>query len=112
MIWTDGPQSVPAAHLETCAQCREQSRRAADLDAALKGLRTREAMVPFELEVAILDAVSRTRLDRARGVVGHPSFWKGAAVAGAAAATAVAGLLVARRRLSRPDQDEDAELVA
>jgi predicted anti-sigma-YlaC factor YlaD len=107
-IWTEGPQAAPAAHLETCSACREQSRRAADLGAALAGLRRREAMVPLELEASILDAVSQTRLDRARGVVSHPNFWKGAAVAGAAAATAVAGLLVARR-LSRADAGEPAE---
>jgi hypothetical protein len=109
LIWTDGPHSVPGTHMESCATCREQARRAGDLQAALRGLRTREAAVPLELEAQILDAVSRSRFDRARGVVTHPNFWKGAAVAGAAAATAVAGLLVARRR-SRPDQVD--ELVA
>jgi hypothetical protein len=109
-IWTEGPHAAPASHLESCQPCREQSRRAGDLGAALHGLRRREAMVPLELEASILDAVSRTRLDRARNVVSHPSFWKGAAVAGAAAATAVAGLLVARRLAGRPDDaDDDAE---
>ncbi len=114
VIWTDGPHAAPASHIESCAACSEQSRRAGDLQAALVGLRTRDAHVPLELEASILDAVSRTRMDRARDVVQHPKFWKGAAVGAAAAATAVAGLIVVRKLSSRPEEasDEEPSLVA
>src|SRR5688500_6978640 len=103
-IWTEGPGLAPKAHLETCDVCREQARRAADLDAALQGLRTRDAETPTDLYAAIVGAVNRGRVDRARGIVAHPRFWRGAAV-GAAAATAVAGLIVARKLSQRPAQE-------
>lgn len=103
MVWTDGPAAAPAVHLQTCEACREHVRRAADVQAALAGLRVREADVPQDLYASIVAAVSRGRLDRARGIVSHPRFWKGAAV-GAAAATAVAGILVARRFATRPEE--------
>jgi predicted anti-sigma-YlaC factor YlaD len=109
LIWTDGPLAAPSDHIDTCSACREQARRAADLDAALHGLRTRDAIVPLELEASIVAAVNQTRFDRARGVVSHPKFWKGAAVGAAAAATAVAGLIVARKLAGRPDVDTDSE---
>lgn len=108
IVWTDGPEAassaVLASHLETCAACREESRRAADLQAALVGLRMRMADAPPHLQAAIVEAVNRTPMDRARGIVSHPRFWRGAAVGAAAAATAVAGLIVARR-LSKPEPE-------
>lgn len=97
LAWTEGPEAVPGAHIAGCADCREQTRQVADLQAALAGLRTRVAPVPDHLHASIVTAMSRTRLDRARVIVSHPRFWKGAAVGAAAAATAVAGVLVARR---------------
>lgn len=106
IIWTDGPDAALESHIAECASCREEVRRAGDIQAALQGLRMRLATPPDGLELAIAAAVSRTRLDKARDIVAHPKFWRGAAV-GAAAATAAVGLLVARRRLKPV-----AELVA
>jgi len=106
-IWEEGPDAAPSEHLATCVSCREESRRAADLQAALIGMRSRFAMPPVELEQMIVDAVSRTRIDRARQIVtdltARPKFWRGAAV-GAAAAAGVAGaaigVMAARRRVA------------
>ncbi len=116
IVWSEGPQAAPQEHLRECESCREQSRQADDLRAALSGLQTRLAIVPANLEPAILDALSRTRRGRARDIVSHPRFWRGAAVGAAAVGTAAVGLLVARRRLSpRPPQAEaepQVELVA
>lgn len=105
IVWTDGPDAAPHEHLVDCVSCREESRRAADLQAALTGLKVRYIAPPEGLEADILGAVGRPRFDRARGIITHPNFWKGAAVAGAAAATAAAGLLVARRRTLRPEPE-------
>ncbi len=106
IIWTEGPDAVTAEHLIGCPSCRNESRRAADLQAALIGMRNRFAMPPVELERMIVEAVTRTRLDRARDIVSHPKFWRGAAV-GAAAAAGVAGaalgVMAARRRVARPE---------
>jgi predicted anti-sigma-YlaC factor YlaD len=107
VIWTDGPEAASAEHLLECRTCREESRRAADLQAALTGMRNRFAVPPAELEHMIVEAVSRTRINRARDIVSHPKFWRGAAV-GAAAAAGVAGaaigVLAARRRVAaRPE---------
>jgi hypothetical protein len=104
IVWTDGPEAAPPSHIETCASCREESRRADDIRAALSGMRMRHAWPPAELEASILAAVTRSRLDRARGIVSHPKFWRGAAVGAAAAATAAVGLLVARR-LAKPEPE-------
>jgi hypothetical protein len=112
MIWTDGPAAAPASHLQGCASCSEQTRRAGDLQAALLGLGNREVDVPPHLHGSIVAAVSRTRLDRARGIVQHPKFWRGAAVGAAAAATAVAGLIVARKLVGRPELEVEPSLVA
>jgi 3-oxoacyl-(acyl-carrier-protein) synthase len=112
IVWTEGPEAAPASHIEGCASCREQTRQAADLRAALVGLRTRFASGPADLDSAILQAISRKRLDKARDIVSHPKFWRGAAVGAAAAATAAVGLLVARRRLARPELDVEPSLVA
>jgi predicted anti-sigma-YlaC factor YlaD len=106
IVWSDGPEAAPQEHLAECGTCREQSRQAGDLRAALSGLKTRIAVAPADLEPAIFAAVSRTRLDWARDVVSHPRFWRGAAVGAAAAATAAVGLIVARRRLSPRVEDE------
>ena len=99
IVWTDGPDAAPQAHISECASCREEVRRAGDLTAALSGMRLRFATPPDGLEASLLAAANRTRIDRARDVVSHPRFWRGAAVGAAAAATAVAGIIVARRRL-------------
>jgi predicted anti-sigma-YlaC factor YlaD len=103
MVWSDGPEAVPADHFDECASCRAEARQAADLRAALSGLQAHLAEVPASLETAILDAVGRTRFHRARHVIAHPTFRRGAAVgaaAAAAAATAAVGVLVARRRVA------------
>ena len=111
VIWMEGPDAAPSDHLVSCVGCREESRRAADLQAALIGMRSRFAMPPVELERMIVDAVTRNRLDRARQIVtdmtSRPRFWRGAAV-GAAAAAGVAGaaigVIAARRRVAaRPE---------
>lgn len=110
IVWTDGPEAAPQEHLVECDRCRAESRQAADLRAALSGLQTRIADVPAGLEPSIFAAISRTRLDRARDVVSHPKFWRGAAVGAGAAAAAAVGLLVARRRLApRPEPELVAE---
>jgi hypothetical protein len=106
VIWSDGPEHAPQAHLIDCSSCREEARRAADLEAALIGMRSRFATAPDELESAIIAAVSQSRLDRAREVVRHPKFRRGAALgaaAAAAAATAAFGLIAARRRSAATD---------
>jgi len=106
IIWTDGPDAVAPEHFVECRTCREESRRAADLQAALTGMRNRFALPPDDLERMIVDAVSRTRLDWARDIVSHPKFWRGAAVGAAAAgvATAAIGVIAARRRVAaRPE---------
>jgi predicted anti-sigma-YlaC factor YlaD len=106
IVWADGPEAAPDAHLADCRSCRHEARRAADLRAALSGLRTRVAVPPVGLEPAITAAATRSRLDWARDIVAHPKFWRGAAVgaaAAAAAATAAFGLIVARRRAAAPD---------
>lgn len=111
IVWSEGPDAAPQDHLAGCESCRAQSRQAADLQAALAGLQTRFAPTPADLEPAIFAAISsRTTFDRARDIVSHPRFWRGAAVGAAAAATAAVGLIVARRRLT-PRLDEP-ELVA
>jgi predicted anti-sigma-YlaC factor YlaD len=109
IVWSEGPEAAPQEHLSECQACRVQSRQAGDLRAALSGLKTRLAVAPADLEPAIFAAISRTRLDRARDIVAHPKFWRGAAVGAAAAATAAVGLIVARRRLA---PRAEAELVA
>ena len=106
-IWTDGPEAAPREHLQSCDSCREESRRAGDLQAALTGLRLRYEVPPAGLEDEIVASVGRKPSGRARTIIEHPKFWRGAAVAGAAVGTAAVGLLVARRR-SRTD----SELVA
>ena len=105
ILWMDGPDAAPRMHIEDCVSCRQEARRAADIQAALSGLRMRVALPPTELEEAILAAVTRSRLDRARGIVSHPKFWRGAAGGAAAAATAAVGLIVARRRIARPEPE-------
>jgi predicted anti-sigma-YlaC factor YlaD len=107
IIWTDGPDAASAEHLLECRTCREESRRAADLQAALTGMRNRFVLPPADLEQMIVEAVSRSRLERARDIVSHPKFWRSAAV-GAAAAAGVAGaaigVMAARRRaVARPE---------
>jgi predicted anti-sigma-YlaC factor YlaD len=105
-MWTDGPEAAPQAHLAECSACRMESRRAGDVLAALHGMRTRIAIAPSELESTLHVAAERARRGRAREVVSHPKFWRGAAVgaaAAAAAATAAFGLIVARRNSARPE---------
>ena len=103
-MWTDGPEAVPDHHLTGCAACRGEARRAADLLAALAGMRTRVAIAPAELEQTILAAATRARPNRAREIVAHPKFWRGAAVGAAAAATAAVGVIVARRHAATRPQ--------
>ena len=104
-MWTDGPDAVASPHIDTCDVCRLEARRAGDVLAALTGMRARLATPPVGLEPALLELASRARRGRAREVVTHPKFWRGAAVgaaAAAAAATAAFGLIVARRH-ARPE---------
>jgi len=106
IVWMEGPDAAPQSHLEDCRSCREEVRRAADLQAALSGMRNRFAVPPESLQPELIAALTRSRLDRARSVVQHPRFWRGAAVgaaAAAAAATAAVGIIVARRRAMAPD---------
>src|SRR5688572_22146710 len=97
MLWTDGPRSAPEPHLAGCSACRGEARRAADLLAALSGMRTRVAVAPAQLEQTLIAAAARTRTNRAREIVTHPKFWRVGAVGAAAAATAAVGLIVAKR---------------
>ena len=104
-LWTEGPDVVSASHVDSCDICRQEARRAGDVLAALSGMRARMATPPTGLEPALLELASRARRGRAREVVTHPKFLKGAAVgaaAAAAAATAAFGLIVARRH-ARPE---------
>jgi predicted anti-sigma-YlaC factor YlaD len=104
IVWMEGPEAVPDSHLAECRACREEARRAADLRAALSGMRTRFAFPPPDLEAALIAMATRSRIDRAREVVTHPRFLRGAAVgAAAAAATAAIGLIAARRRAAAAD---------
>jgi predicted anti-sigma-YlaC factor YlaD len=103
IVWTDGPDAALESHIHECASCREEVRRAGDMQAALRGMQMRLATPPEGLEAAIIAAVNKSRLDKARDIVSHPKFWRGAAV-GAAAATAAVGLLVASRRRREPEE--------
>jgi predicted anti-sigma-YlaC factor YlaD len=105
----EGPDAAPEAHLVGCSSCREEARRAADLRAALSGMSNRFAIPPVMLEPVLIAAASRSRFNRARDVVSHPKFWRGAAVgaaAAAAAATAAFSLIAARRSSTRPEVAE------
>ncbi len=106
IVWTEGPELVPSSHLEECRACREETRRAADLKTALAGMRDRFAVPPPTLEPELMAALGRTRRVRAREIVAHPRFWRGAAVgaaAAAAAATAAIGIIAVRRRSAATD---------
>jgi hypothetical protein len=106
IVWADGPEAAPASHLAECRTCREEARRAAHLRVALSGMRDRFAFPPASLEPALIAAATRTRVGRAREVVTHPGFLRGAAVgaaAAAAAATAAYGLIAVRRRAAAAD---------
>jgi predicted anti-sigma-YlaC factor YlaD len=106
-IWTDGPEAAPREHLQSCDSCREESRRAGDLQAALTGLRLRYEVPPAGLEDEIVASLGRKpSLGRAREIIQHPKFWRGAAVAGAAVGSAAVGLIVARRRSAARTEDE------
>jgi anti-sigma-K factor RskA len=109
IVWSEGPEAAPAEHIAGCASCSEQSRQAGDLRAALSGMQNRFAAIPTHLEPSIFEAVSRTRVNRAREIVSHPKFWRGAAVGAAAVGTAAVGLLVARRRLTRPESEAEPQ---
>ncbi len=101
-LWTeDGPVAV-AGHIESCEGCRVEAVRARELKAVLADLRHELAPVPAELEDALLAFAGPDRLRRARNLLVHPRFWRGAAVGAAAAATAAVGVIVARR-IARPD---------
>ena len=105
-IWTEGPDAAPGEHVAGCAFCRAEARRAADLGAALQGMRNRFAVPPPTLEAQLIEALTRTRLAGARGLVTHPKFLRGAALgaaAAAAAATAALGLIAVRRRSAAAD---------
>ena len=106
IVWMEGPDIAPQSHLDDCRSCREEVRRAADLQAALSGMRNRMAVPPETLEPSLIAALTRTRIDRARDIVQHPRFWRGAAVgaaAAAAAATAAIGIIAVRRRTAEPE---------
>jgi hypothetical protein len=69
-------------------------------------MKNRFAVPPDALEPAIIAAVTRNKLERAREVVSHPKFRRGAAVGAAAAAavaTAAIGIIAVRRRVAAPD---------
>lgn len=100
VLWTDGPDAVVERHVADCPACAREAVLSRQLATALSGIRSAIAVPPPELAPALLGAVKRSPLRRVRGVVDHPRFWQGAAVAAAAAAS-VAGVLVARR-IQRP----------
>jgi hypothetical protein len=100
ILWADGPHPAIAEHVAGCPVCSREAVLSNQLSSALSGMRASLASPPPELGPILLSALRRTPLQRARGVVEHPRFWQGAAVAAAAAAS-VAGLLVAKR-LQRP----------
>ncbi|MGH2760343.1 MAG: hypothetical protein ACRDKJ_12375, partial [Actinomycetota bacterium] len=79
IVWTEGAETAPVAHLEECRACREETRRVADLQTALAGMRDRFAVPPATLEPQLMAAFGRTRFGRAREIVAHPRFWRGAA---------------------------------
>lgn len=101
LLWTGSDDLRVLAHLDECSSCRSDARQLGELKLVLAELGGEEADVPDDLEAAILAAVERRRLDRARDLVSHPRVWRSAAV-GAAAAAAAFGWVVARRYV-RPD---------
>lgn len=101
LLWTDTEDPRALAHLDGCPSCRRDAQHLAELKLALAELGSEEVDVPADLEEAILAAVERRHLERARDLVSHPRFWRNAAV-GAAAAAAAFGLIVARRYV-RPE---------
>lgn len=88
-------------HVQGCSACAVESRRAARLAVTLAGMREDLAPVPAGLYPALVASIPRSPADRARKLVTHPRFWRGAAV-GAAAATMAAFGVVAARRMLRP----------
>lgn len=102
ILWTDGTGEPVASHLEECDGCRAEARRMGQLRTALADLAAELPVPRPELEPALLALVERSRLGRARDLVVHPRFWRGAAWGAAAATAAAFGVLVARR-IIRPD---------
>lgn len=102
LLWMDEASGGVEAHLHACAACRTEARRLGELKLALADLREIHADAPEELRDALVEVALRTRFGRARELVSHPRFWRGAAV-GAAAATAAAFGLIVARRIARPD---------
>jgi len=102
LVWADHDAPTVRAHLEECEECRAESRRARQLRVGLAGLQAAVVLPPAGLEPALLTLAERRRFDRARELVYHPTFRRGAAVGAAAAATAAFGIILARRML-RPD---------
>lgn len=103
IIWSDGLQTpAVTAHLDTCEACGREARRFGQLNTALANMRFDLAAPPADLQPAIMAAIPRSKMERAREVVSHPKFWRGAAVGAAAATVAAFGLIVARK-MGRPD---------
>lgn len=100
LIWEAEIDEPVRSHVEHCADCRAEERRAGEMRAALVGIRSELAVPPADLEGILLSLAERSRWRRMRDVVGdRPTLWGGAAAAAAAAAF---GVIVARRLL-RPD---------
>lgn len=126
LLWAgEVDRPAVATHLDGCDRCAVESLQVKGLLTALSDLGAEVAIPPVALEPALLAIASarpagpiaevvtmpeprptlefpRAAVDRARGVVAHPRFWKGAAVGAAAATVAAFGLIVARR-IVRPD---------
>lgn len=103
LLWSgEDAQPLVASHLTACGDCQVEARRAHDLSLVLVSLGNELAVVPSGLRQSIVDALPRSPVDRARDVVSHPKFWRGAAVGAAAATVAAFGFVVARRFV-RPD---------
>jgi hypothetical protein len=102
LLWTGEPDGGAAAHVDTCPLCRAEAKRFEQLRRVLGGLQHDLATPPADLESALLTLAGRTRLRNLREAVLHnPRVWQGAAAA--AAAAAAVSVLVARRRLARPE---------
>lgn len=96
IMWAEDAGPAVDEHVAGCPDCSLEAARMRQLATALTELRGSVAVPPPSLQPALLASLHRTPIQRAKGVVEHPRFWQGAAVA-AAAAAGVVGILVARR---------------
>ena len=102
LLWAgDAVPAVASIHIDSCPNCRVEARRAGQLVTILANLQHDLAVPPPELQRSLITATPRSRTERAREMLSHPKFWRGAAVGAVAASVAAVGLVVARR-LARP----------